>query len=75
MCVTTETTQEELHLLIDHGVIGHAADKVGFLIDIWQLAVEQQVAGFQVVAVGGQLLNRVATVQQLAFVTVDVSNR
>jgi hypothetical protein len=39
-----------------------------------QLAVEQQIAGFQEVAVFGQLLDRIATIEQNAFVAVDVSD-
>ena len=72
--VTAEATQEELHLLVDHGVVGHAAGEVGLLGCVGQIAVQQQVAGFQEVAVFGQLLNGVAAVQQLALVTIDVGD-
>src|SRR5690606_35515322 len=37
-----------------------------------QLAVEEQVAGLEEVAVLGELLDRIATMQQYALVTVDV---
>jgi hypothetical protein len=45
-----------------------------FLLGVRQFAVQQQVAGFQEVAVLGQLLDRVAAVQQLALVAVDVGD-
>jgi hypothetical protein len=72
--VAAEAAQEELHLLVDHGVVGHELGEVGLLLGIGQLAVQQQVAGVQEVAVGGQLLDGVAAVQQLALVAVDVGD-
>ncbi len=48
--------------------------ELGLLGVVGQLAVQQQVAGFQEVAVGGQLLDGVATVQQLALVAIDVGD-
>ena len=63
-----------MHLFIDHRVIGHQFGKSDFLARIGQFAMEQQVASFQKVAIGRQLLNGVATVEQLALVAVDVSD-
>ncbi len=45
-----------------------------FCCCVRQFAVQQQVAGVQEVAVLGQLLDRVAAVQQLALVAVDVGD-
>ena len=39
-----------------------------------QFAVEQQIAGFQVVATGRELLDRVAAVEQFALVAIDVGD-
>ena len=72
--VTAEATEEEVHLLMDHRVLGHGVGEHFFLLCVWQFAVQQQVAGFQEVAVDGQLLDRVTAVQQLALVTVDVGD-
>ena len=47
-----DAAQKKLHLLVDHGVVGHAADKNLFLCSIRQFAVKQQMAGFQIVAIG-----------------------
>ncbi len=74
MGVTAEAAHEKLHLLVHHGVVGHAPDEICFLVGVRQLAVQQQVASFEVVAVGGELLDRVAAVQQFAFVAVDVGD-
>ena len=72
--VAAETAQEELHLLVDHGVVGDEFGEALFFAGVGQVAVQQQVAGFHEVAVGGQLLDGVATVEQLAFVAVDVGD-
>jgi hypothetical protein len=66
--------QEELHLLVDHGVVGHELGELGLLVAVGQVTVQQQVAGFHEVAVGGQLLDGVTAVQQLALVAVDVGD-
>src|SRR5690606_41511781 len=42
---------------------------------IRQFTVQQQVAGFEVVRVVGQLLDRVASVQQYTGVTINIGNR
>jgi hypothetical protein len=49
--VAAEAAQEELHLLVDHRVVGHARDEVLLLLPVGQLSVQQQVAGLEVVAV------------------------
>ena len=71
MSVTAKATQEELHLLVDHGVVLDVLGKGRFGRLTGQVAVEQQVAGFHVIALGCELLNRVATVEQFALVAVD----
>jgi hypothetical protein len=45
-----------------------------FALGIGQLTVKQQVAGFQKIALGGQLFDGVTTVKQLALVAVDIGN-
>ncbi|MDT4863357.1 hypothetical protein FQZ97_980580 [compost metagenome] len=74
MRVAAEAAQEELHLLVDHGVVDHELVEVAALFFVGQLAVEQQVAGVEVVAVGGELLDGVAAVQQLTLVAIDVGD-
>ena len=72
VCIAAEATQEELHLLVDHGVLGHALFEFRLLRCVRQFTVQQQVAGFQEVAVLGQLFDGITTVQQLTLVAVDV---
>ena len=72
--ITAEATQEELHLLVHHGVLRHQVGELALFRGVRQFAVQQQVAGFQEVTVGGQLLDGVAAVQQLTLVTVDVGD-
>jgi hypothetical protein len=55
-------------------VLAHERHEVGLLLHVGQVALEQQVAGFQEVALLGQLLDGVAAVQQFALVTVDVGD-
>ncbi|MNT28361.1 hypothetical protein D3C72_1640430 [compost metagenome] len=59
---------------MNHGVVLHGADELGLLFCGRQFAVEQQVAGFQVVRLFSQLFDRVAAVQQNAVVAVDIGD-
>jgi murein endopeptidase len=59
---------------MNHGVVHHVAGEFILLLGVGQLALEQQVADFEVVALLRQLLDRVAAVQQLALVTVDIGD-
>ncbi|MCY1441084.1 hypothetical protein D9M71_573870 [compost metagenome] len=72
--VAAEAVEEGLQLLVNHGVVLHGADELGLLLGIRQFAVEQQVAGLEVVGFFGQLLDRVAAVQQDTLVAVDISD-
>ena len=40
--ITAETAQEELHLLVDHGVLGHQLVEVSAFRGVGQVALEQQ---------------------------------
>ena len=75
MRVAAEAAHEELHLLVDHRVVGHAAHEVLLLRGVRQLAVEQQVADLEEVALHRELLDRIAAVEELALVAVDVGDR
>jgi len=56
---------------VHHGVLGDGVGKFLGLGCVRQFAVQQQVAGFQEVAVLRQLLDRVATILQLALLAID----
>ena len=74
MGVAAEALEEAAHLLVHHRVMGHAIVEIGLLRGGRQLAVEQQVAGLEEVAVLGELLDRVAAIEQDAFVAVDIGD-
>jgi hypothetical protein len=72
--VAPEPAQEELHLLVHHRVPRHRAHEFRLLRRRGQFPLEQQVAGLEEVAMGRQLLDRIAAVQQHALVAVDVGD-
>ena len=74
MRVAAEAGEEAAHLLVHHGVAGDAMVEIVLLRRGRQFAVEQQVADLQEVAVLGQLVDRIAAVQQDALVAVDVGD-
>src|SRR5271166_3464409 len=72
MGVPAEALVEAAHLLVHHGVEGDTIIEVGLLRGRGQLAVKQEIAGLEEVAVLGQLLNGVAAIEQEPFVAVDI---
>ncbi|NRP51517.1 hypothetical protein XMM354_003316 [Aliiroseovarius sp. xm-m-354] len=74
MRITTETAEEVHHLFVQHGVVGHQALEFFQRFGAGQLTVEQQITYFEVMRLRRKLLNRIAPVQQNAFVTVDESD-
>ena len=71
MGVAPETLEEPAHLLVNHGVMDHAVDEIGLLRGGRQLAVEQEIAGLEEVAVLGEIGDRITAVEQDAGVAVD----
>jgi hypothetical protein len=62
----------ELHqLLVHHGVLLDGAFEFGLLRGVGQFAVLQQIGDFEEVALFGQLLDRIAAIQQFALVAID----
>ena len=74
MGITTEATQEEGHLLMHHGVHGDSAFELSVLLCIRKLAIQQQVTGLDEIAMIGQLVDRVAAIQQNAFLAIDIGD-
>ncbi len=71
MRVAPEPGVEPRHLLMHHRVLGDAVLEVRKLRRRRQLAVEQQVAGLEEGAVLGELVDRIAAIEQDALVAVD----
>ena len=69
--VASEAAIEEMQLLVHHRVVGHGLLEARLLGRRRQLAVEQQVADLEIVAVLGQVLDSIAPVQQDTLVAVD----
>ena len=57
-----------------HGVVRDRIGKSRQLLLVGQLAVQNQIRGFEKIAGLGQLLDRVAAILQYALVAVDVGN-
>src|SRR5215510_3409462 len=74
MRVAPEALVEPAHLLVHHGVAGDTIVEVGLLRGGRQLAVEQEIAGLEEIAVLGQLLDRKSAIEQDAFVAVDIGD-
>ena len=74
MRVAPEALEEPAHLLVHHRVVGDAVVEIGLLGGGRQFAVEQQIAGLEEIAVLGQLLDRIAAIEQNAFVAVDIGD-
>ena len=72
--VVVEAVEEPQQRLVDHRVMTDAERELIELALGRQLAVQQQVAHFGEGALGGELLDRIATIQQHAGVTVDVGD-
>ena len=72
--ITTESAQEKMHLLVDHRVTGHLIIEILFLVCVGKLAIEDQIANIHEVAVNGQLLDRIATIEELTLVTINVGD-
>ncbi len=74
MRIAAEAAEEGRELLVHHGVHGDVALELLLLGGGRQLAVQQEVGGLHEIAVLGQLLDRIAAVEQLALVAVDIGD-
>jgi hypothetical protein len=54
--------------------MGHAIVEVSLLRSGGQLAIEQEIAGFEKITVLGELLDRIAAIKQDAFIAIDIGN-
>ena len=75
MRVAAEALIEAGHLLVHHSVARHAVLEILRLLRRWQLAVEEQVGGFEEIAVLCQLFYRIAAVEEHTLIAVDERNR
>ncbi len=73
--VAAEAAVEIVHLLVEHGVVRHPPLEILHLLAGRQFAVDQQVADLEEMRFLGQLVDRVAAIEQLALVAVDIGDR
>jgi hypothetical protein len=73
--IAPEALVQAHQLLVHHGVMRDDVDEFVLLLAVGQLAVLQQVANFEEVAMLGELLDRIAAVEQDALVAVDIGDR
>ena len=71
VAVTTETIEEGFQLVVNHGVVLDGAVELLLLFCGGQFALEQQITGFKEIRLFRQLLNRVAPMQENAFVAIN----
>jgi hypothetical protein len=72
--VPAEAGEEARHLLMDHRVMRDPVVEIVFLGLGRQFTVQKKVADFEEIALLGELVDRIATVQQDAFVAVDIGD-
>jgi hypothetical protein len=72
--VAAEALEEAVELGVQHRVVGDVAFELAEFVGGRQLAVQQQVADFQEARLLGQLVDRIAAVQQNAGVAVDIGD-
>ncbi len=75
VCIARETVVERFHVLVQHRVIANVFAKTFRLVASRQFAVNQQVSGFQKVAILGEDLDRVSAVPQHAVFAVEERDR
>ena len=74
MGVAAKALEEAVHLVVHHRVARDPVVEIRLLGRGRQLAVEQEIAGLEEVAMLGELLDRVAAIEQDALVAVDIGD-
>ena len=71
MSVVVKTVHDLLDALVNEGVMGDVPGPLFQLFLVWQLAMQQQVSDFEIVAFLGQLVDRNSPIFEDTFVAVD----
>ena len=74
MGIAAEALEEARQLLMHHRVARDAVVEIGSLRSGRQFAVEQEIAGFEKIALLGELFDRIAAIEQNALVAVDIGD-
>ena len=74
MRIAPEPAEKRAHLLVHHGVLRHRVDELLLLVGRRQLALEQQIADLEEVAVHRELFDGITAIQKFPLVAVDIGN-
>ena len=74
MGVPAKAAEQEIDLFVQHGVIGDAVHEFRALGRGRQLTEEDQIGDLQKVALGRQVLDRIATMEKDAFLAIDIGD-
>src|SRR5438034_10070069 len=71
MGIAPEALVEPAHLLVHHRMMRDASVEVGFLRGGGKFPIQQEIAGLEKVAVLRKLCDRIAAVEENAFLAID----
>src|SRR5208283_3309250 len=74
MRVAPKALEEPRHLLMHHSMMRYAIIEILLLRRARQLAIQQQIADLEIIRMFGELIDRVAAMQQHAGVAVDIGD-
>src|ERR1700732_4263730 len=74
MGVAAQAAQEPGHLLVNHRVPGGSVVEVLLLDGGRQLTIEQEIAGLEEIAMLGDLLDRIAAIEQHTFFAIGIGD-
>ena len=72
--VASEALEETVELIVHHGVVSDREGELLQLVRGRQITVQKQVADLQKTGMLGQLLDRIAAIEQHAFVAIDIGD-
>ena len=74
MAVTAEPIKEPIHLGVQQSVLGDLAGELAEFALRRQLAIQQEVSDFEEAGLVCQLIDRVAAMEQNAFLSINERN-
>ncbi len=74
MRVAAEAAEENLHLLLEHGVVGNRILELLQFLGVRKISLEQKIGDLEEMRLLGKLLDGIASVLQNALVTVDIGD-
>ena len=72
--IAAKTLEKTGHLLVHHRVMHNPVFEILFLQVVRKVTVQQQEARLQIVTALGNLLDRIAAIKKLAFITINIGD-